>query len=48
METTYKKIDAFIAAYQLEHNGRSWESYVSDPSTTPEDELITEVYVPVK
>ena len=48
METTYKKIEAFVAAYQLESNGRSWESYVSDPSSTPEDELTTEVYFPVK
>ena len=48
MATTYTKIDAFIAAYQLEPNGRSWESYVSDPASTPEDELITEIFFPVK
>jgi len=45
---TYLKIEAFMAAHQLEKNGRSWESYVSDPGSTPEDELITEVYFPVK
>ena len=48
MEATYLKIEAFMAAYQLEENGRSWESYVSDPGSTPEEELVTEVYFPVK
>ena len=48
LEPTYLKIEAFMAAHQLEENGRSWESYVSDPGSTPEEELITEVYFPAK
>lgn len=45
---TYEIIDAFMAAHSLEANGRSWEVFVSDPGNTPEEELITEVYFPVK
>ena len=45
---TYKIIDAFTAAHRLVANGRSWEVFVSDPGNTAEEELITEVYFPVK
>jgi len=48
MEATYRKIDAFMVAHGLDKNGRSWESYVSDPGSTPVDELITEIYSPAK
>ena len=39
---------AFLLAHKLEMNGRSWEVYVSDPGNTPEAELRTEIYYPVK
>ena len=32
----------------LEANGRPWEAFVSDPGNTPEQELKTEVFYPVK
>jgi effector-binding domain-containing protein len=48
LEGTYAIIHAFIVAHNLEANGRSWDVYVSDPGSTPEEELITEVYYPVK
>jgi len=48
MGATYAKIDAYKAAYQLQDNGLSWEQYVSDPGKTPEAQLVTDIYVPVK
>jgi effector-binding domain-containing protein len=48
LEETYAIIDAFIVAHHLEANGRSWDVFVSDPGSTPEEELVTEVYYPVK
>jgi effector-binding domain-containing protein len=48
LQETYATIDAFVEAHDLEPNGRSWEAFVSDPGNTPEDELKTEVYYPVK
>jgi effector-binding domain-containing protein len=45
---TYDKAKAFIAAHRLEGNGRPWDVYVTDPANTPEDQLRTEVYYPVK
>jgi effector-binding domain-containing protein len=48
LPTTYAKVEAFIAAHRLERNGRSWDVFVTDPGNTPEEELETEVYYPVK
>ncbi len=48
LETTYAKVEAFMTAHRLQRNGRSWDAFVSDPGSTPEEELITEVYYPVK
>jgi len=45
---TYALIDAFKTAYALQDNGLSWEQYVSDPGKTPEAQLITDIYLPVK
>ncbi|MFH1573560.1 MAG: GyrI-like domain-containing protein, partial [Acidobacteriota bacterium] len=45
---TFEKIHAFAAAHGLEEGERPWEEYVSDPGNTPEAELITRVYMPVK
>lgn len=45
---THDKIVAYLAALGLERNGDAWESYVSDPTKTPEDELLTYVYYPVR
>lgn len=48
MGKTYEMIDALKKAYVLQDNGPSWEQYVSDPGSTPEAQLLTEIYVPVK
>jgi effector-binding domain-containing protein/carbon monoxide dehydrogenase subunit G len=48
MGKTYELIDAFKKAYALQDNGLSWEQYVSDPGKTPEAQLLTDIYVPVK
>jgi effector-binding domain-containing protein len=48
MPGTYDKLFAYAAAHGLERNGPTWDEYVSDPGSTPEPELITNLYVPVK
>ena len=48
LQETYAIINAFMVAHNLEANGRSWDSFVSDPGNTPEEELKTEVFYPVK
>ncbi len=45
---TYAKIEAFMAAHNMEEGTLPWEQYVSDPATTPEAERVTNVYYPVK
>jgi effector-binding domain-containing protein len=44
---THDKIAAYLAALGIERNGDAWESYVSDPTRTEEDELLTYVYYPI-
>ncbi|HZR37203.1 MAG TPA: GyrI-like domain-containing protein [Nevskia sp.] len=48
MGKTYALIDAYKTAYALQDNGLSWEQYVSDPGKTPQAQLLTDIYVPVK
>lgn len=48
MGTTYSKLKAYAAAYGLELSEPAWEQYVSDPGDTPEEELITHIYYPLK
>jgi effector-binding domain-containing protein len=48
LEETYAIVEAFMVAHKLKPNGRSWDVFVSDPGNTPEAELKTEVYYPVK
>lgn len=48
LPSTYEKARAFAEAHRLQTNGRSWEVFVSDPGNTPQEELTTEVYYPVK
>lgn len=45
---THARIAAYLAALGMQRNGDAWESYVSDPTRTPEAELITYVYYPVR
>jgi effector-binding domain-containing protein len=48
LPSTYDRLFAYAAAHGLERNGPSFSEYVSDPGSTPEPELVTIVYVPVK
>ncbi len=48
MGKAYAMIEAFKKAYVLQDNGLSWQQYVSDPTKTPEAQLLTDIYVPVK
>ncbi len=48
MEGTYEKLFACAAAYGYERAGDPWDEYVTDPGTTPEPELLTNVFLPVR
>jgi effector-binding domain-containing protein len=48
MDTTYDAITNFLDEKRLDANSLFIEQYVTDPVTTPEDNLVVEVYVPVK
>jgi effector-binding domain-containing protein/uncharacterized protein YndB with AHSA1/START domain len=48
MPPDYDKLLAFMAARGYESAGPSWDEYISDPGKTPELELITNFYQPVK
>jgi effector-binding domain-containing protein len=39
---------AFLAAAGLEAAGPLWEQYVSDPARTPEAELVTHIFAPIR
>lgn len=45
---THRKILAYLAALGIDRNGDPWESYVSDPGNTPEKDLLTYVYYPIR
>lgn len=47
MTRTYEQLFAYAAAHGYEQAGPPWDRYVSDPADTPEDELVTEIYLPV-
>jgi effector-binding domain-containing protein len=48
LASTYAKMEAFVVAHKLQKNGRPWDVFVSDPGNVPQNELVTEVYFPVK
>ena len=48
LSITHRKIAAYLAALDIERNGDSWESYVSDPTKIDEANLLTYVYYPIK
>lgn len=45
---TYRQLEDYVAANKLEPNGQSWEQYVTDPQSTPPEQLRTDVFMPVK
>jgi effector-binding domain-containing protein len=48
MDSTYEAITNYMDEKQLEARDLFVEFYVTDPLTTPEDNLVIEVYVPIK
>jgi effector-binding domain-containing protein len=48
MDTTYDEISHYLDEKKLEAKDLFVEQYMKDPVTTPEDDLVIEVYVPLK
>ena len=48
MDSTYEAITNHLDAKKLEARDLFAEQYITDPLKTPEDQLVIEVYVPVK
>jgi len=48
LSATHRKITAYLAAHGIERNGAAWESYVSDPGSVAERDLLTYVYYPIR
>jgi effector-binding domain-containing protein len=48
MDTTYEAITNYLDDKRLEAKDLFVEQYIKDPLTTPEDDLVIEVYVPLK
>ena len=48
MDSTYEAITNHLDEKRLEARDLFIEHYVTDPLTTPEDNLVIEVYVPIK
>ena len=44
MTVSYQKLAAYMAAHDLSEGDVSWEQYISDPGTSPENDLITHIY----
>ncbi|MES0873488.1 SRPBCC family protein [Sinimarinibacterium thermocellulolyticum] len=47
-DATYRQLMTWRIVAGLQDNGDRWEQYVSDPGTTPESELKTHIYWPIK
>jgi effector-binding domain-containing protein len=48
MDTTYEAITDHLEEKKLEAKELFVEQYMKDPTTTPDDELVIEIYVPLK
>lgn len=48
LSANWGKVRAWVAAHGYEETGMPWEEYVSDPGSTPEEELVTHLYLPVR
>ncbi len=47
LRETYAAIEARMEAIGIPTPPHAWEVYLSDPDTTPEADLLTEVYMPI-
>ena len=45
---THRKMTAYLAAHGIDRNGDAWESFVNDPTTVDEGDILTDVYYPVR
>jgi effector-binding domain-containing protein len=45
MLSAYEQLASFMAANGLREGAVSWEHYISDPGNTPEEEVITHIYI---
>jgi effector-binding domain-containing protein len=48
MPASYDKLQAYVAAHGYEPAGPPWDEYVTDPGNTPEPELITHIFMPIR
>ncbi|HET8946101.1 MAG TPA: GyrI-like domain-containing protein [Candidatus Polarisedimenticolia bacterium] len=48
LPATWAKTVAFMKTVGYEPAGPAWDEFVSDPGNTPESELITNIYVPIR
>lgn len=44
---TYEKLMSYMAASGIEPAGSPWDEYVSDPGTTAESMLVTNIFIPI-
>jgi len=47
LRDTYGKIETYFGEEGLPMSPVAWEIYVSDPNSTPEDELVTDIFMQV-
>jgi len=45
---TYAKMYAYAAASGHDAAGPTWDEYVSDPGSTPETDVVTNIYLPIR
>lgn len=48
LSANWEKVRTWVAAHGYEEAGMAWEEYVSDPASTPEEELVTHLHLPVR
>jgi len=44
---TRERLEAWMKLHKVEAQGNPWEEYVSDPAVTPEEQLVTKLFVPL-
>ena len=48
LPATYERIHAYTKEKNLKEKSVSWEEYVTDPTETPDEEMLTNVYVAIE
>lgn len=48
MPANYDRLTAYMAAAGYDPAGPPWDEYVTDPANTPEADLVTNIYMPVR